>query len=167
VPRPKADELLIPRDQRLLASWPPTPEVGIDGSRWRVGTMIVVPPLALGPPWQEAGVGRVMFYLRPEPNHELLVIVLIGAAGAPECSLNPPFDGGRLDLAGGGTVRLWVDQAATHPERVAELRRVRRSIARQPAAQLPGHRFAHGSNTQGVPVLVDLGEVRWEHAADE
>lgn len=27
--------------------------------------------------------------------------------------------------------------------------------------------FAHGSNTQGVPVLVKLGEVRREHAADE
>lgn len=60
-----------------------------------------------------------------------------------------------------------LNQVAARPERVAELRRVRRSIARQPAAQLPGYSFAHGSNIQGVPVLVDLGEVRQEHAADE
>lgn len=33
VQRPKADELLIPCDQRLLANWLPTPELGIDGSR--------------------------------------------------------------------------------------------------------------------------------------
>jgi hypothetical protein len=147
VQRPKADKLLISRDKRLLAMWPPTPEIGIDGSRWRVGAMIVVPPLALGPHWREADIGPVTFYPRSKPDHELLVIVLMGAAGAPEHILNPPFDGGRLDLAGGGTVRLWVNQAVTRPEWVAELRG---SAGPSPDNQQRSYRGT-GSRTAATP----------------
>jgi hypothetical protein len=167
VQRPKADKLLIPRDKTAAC------DVAANaGDRHRRITVAGRgddrgSALACGPHWREADVGPVTFYPRPKPDHELLVIVLMGAAGAPECILNPPFDGGRLDLVGDGTVRLWVDQAVTGPERVAEFRRVRRTTARQPAAQLPGYGFAHGSNTQGIPVLVDLGEIRREHAAEE
>ncbi|GAA1280979.1 hypothetical protein GCM10009609_51230 [Pseudonocardia aurantiaca] len=164
VPRQTAERFAIPLADRAVAVWPPTPEIA-QGAGWRTSGMIVIPDSSLGPTWLERRMDRVTFFPAPEPGAERIVILIVGAPGAPEFSLNPSRDGGRLALPGGGTVRFWIEQAPTRPDLAAELPDVRRAAARMPGAVLPGHGFAHTSNRQGVPVLVDLGLITRSHAA--